>query len=78
MKDFVGQELEIGDSVVLIAPKYRQFVVAEVIMFTPDKVKVFFRNTWNVSGDSWDTELFQYPDQLLNIQKVNIDIPFEG
>lgn len=40
MKDFLGTEIKLGDFVVLTEPKYRNFVRAQVIAFTPQKVRV--------------------------------------
>lgn len=43
MKDFLGTEINIGDSVVLTEPGYRNFVKAKVIAFTPQKVRVEYK-----------------------------------
>ena len=65
MKDFLGHELAIGDSVIIIAPNYRHFVVARVIAFTATKVRVAYLNNWN--GGSIYRELLQTPDQLTRV-----------
>jgi hypothetical protein len=67
MKDFLGRELEIGDSVIVIAPNYRHFVLARVIQFTPNQVRVSFMNTWNYGSDGYYTELLQTPSQLTKV-----------
>jgi hypothetical protein len=67
MKDFLGRTLELGDSVIVIAPGYRHFVLARVIHFTPKQVRVSFMNTWNFSGDGYYTELLQGPSQLTKV-----------
>lgn len=47
-KDFLGRTLSIGDRVVMIKANYKEFQLAQVVAFTPKKVKV----AW---GDSrWD------------------------
>ena len=66
MKDFLGRDLELGDSVIVIAPGYRHFVLARVIAFTPKQVRVSFMNTWNFS-DGYYTELLQGPSQLTKV-----------
>ena len=66
MKDFLNRELEIGDSVITIAPGYRSFVLARVIKFTPKQVRVAFMNTWNYP-DGYYTELLQHPTQLTKV-----------
>ena len=44
MKDFLDKELELGDFVVVTEPKYRNFVKAKIIAFTPKKVRVEYRS----------------------------------
>ena len=43
MKDFFKQPLEIGDSVGVLLKGYRHLVNAEVIQFTPQKVRVEYK-----------------------------------
>ena len=38
MKDFIGQELEIGDVVAVTEPSYRNLVRATIERFTPKRV----------------------------------------
>lgn len=40
MKDFVGQELNIGDYVAFGRPEYRDLVRGVIIRFTPPKIRV--------------------------------------
>ena len=67
MKDFLGRDLELGDSVIVIAPNYRHFVLARVIQFTPKQVRVSFMNTWNFGSEGYYTELLQSPKQLTKV-----------
>lgn len=67
MKDFLGRDLEIGDSVIVIAPGYRHFVLARVIAFTPKQVRVSFMNTWNFGAEGHYTELLQSGSQLTKV-----------
>ena len=67
MKDFLGRELELGDSVIIIAPNYRHFVLARIIAFTPKNVRVAFMNTWNFAAPGYYTELLQSPSQLTKV-----------
>ena len=55
MKDFLDQELNIGDNVIIITPNYRDFTLAQVIKFTAKNVRVKFNGR----------ELLQSPDQLV-------------
>ena len=47
MKDFLGKELSIGDSVVVTPKNYRGLVKAQVISFTAKQVRLEYMNTWN-------------------------------
>lgn len=67
MKDFLGFELALGDSVIIMAPGYRHFALARVIKFTPTSVRVSFMNTWNYAKPGYYTELLQSPSQLTKV-----------
>lgn len=67
MKDFLGRELVIGDSVIIIAPNYRHFVVARVIAFTARQVRVAYMNDWNFAAPGLYKELLQSPGQLTRV-----------
>ena len=68
MKDFLGQEISIGDTVVLTAPEYRHFVKAKVIQFTPKKVRVEFNNTWNFGSIGFMVTYLSESDFLVVIK----------
>ena len=67
MVDFIGATLSIGDSVILIAPQYRMFVVGKVLAFTPKNIRVAFINTWNFGLPGYYTEILQASSQLVRI-----------
>ena len=71
MKDFLGKLLEIGDTVVMVAPQYRMFNKAKVIAFTKTKVRVEYTNTWNFSkGHPCAVETYlSDPDFLIKVEK---------
>lgn len=69
MKDFLGREIEIGDTVVLTAPKYRMFTKAKVIKLTPQKVRVEYINTWNYGKPGRRQEYLSEPDFLVVVQE---------
>jgi hypothetical protein len=66
-KDFLKNELAIGDTVVLIAPNYRHLVKAKIIAFTAKNVRVEFNNTWNHGPKGDIQQVLQSPDQLVKI-----------
>lgn len=74
MKDFLGRELEIGDSVIIMAPKYRHLVLARIIKFTPTQVRVAFMNTWNYGKPGYYTELLQSPSQLTKVDGPDLTL----
>jgi hypothetical protein len=49
MKDFVGNELSIGDIVVFEQPNYRNFILGEITKKTPQKihVKYFYQHNFH-------------------------------
>lgn len=60
MKDFLDQELELGDYVIMMSQQHRTYVLAKIIKFTPQKVRVRYR-----PGDYGTT--VQTPDQLVKV-----------
>lgn len=66
-KDFLKNDLVIGDTVVLIAPSYRHLVKAKIIAFTAQKVRVEFNNNWNHGPDGYIQQILQDPGQLIKV-----------
>ena len=62
MKDFLDQELSIGDNVITINPSYRDFKLAQVIKFTAKNVRVAYNDQYG------KRELLQHPSQLVRVQ----------
>ncbi len=60
MKDYLDQELAVGDFVIFMQQHYRKFGLAKVTKFTKTKVRV----KW---GESQWSELLQAPDQLVKV-----------
>lgn len=71
MKDFLGNQLDIGDEVVLTAPQYRHLVKAKVIAFTPKKVRVEYSNTWTYGAQGQLQEYLSESNFLILNKKVN-------
>lgn len=65
MKDYFGQELEIGDRVAFYAPGYRSFTTGTVIKFTPQQIRVEYVNTWNYGKDGKEMTYLGYPTQFI-------------
>ena len=67
MSDFIGIQLSLGDSVILIAPRYRSLVVGKIIAFTPKNVRVAYLNDWNFGKPGRYDEILQDSSQLVKI-----------
>ena len=46
MKDLIGQELAVGDPVVVNPPKYKGIVVGTIVKLTPKGAQVQFSAPW--------------------------------
>lgn len=66
MKDFLDQELEVGDHVILILPGYRELVSGVVLRFTKCFAIVLYRRPWGGVRDG-NTEIKQNPKQLVKV-----------
>lgn len=64
MKDFIGNELEVGDKVIFIAPNYRHYAKGIVQRFTKETVVIEYTNTWNYIKGSAMT-IKQIPSQVI-------------
>ena len=67
MKDFLGNELAIGDRVVFITPGYRSLGFGEVLKFTKCYVSI---SQLNKSTSQYLRTLRQTPDQLIKVPKI--------
>ena len=66
MLDYLGKTLSLGDTVVLITPKYRDFSQAVITGFTAEYVKLAFTVT-NSSVYQCGDPLKQKPFQLIKV-----------
>jgi hypothetical protein len=64
MRDFLGNELEIGDEVIGVLPNYREFVRGFVIAFTPQRVRIEYQT------GIFKRVLLQDPSQLIVVNKI--------
>ena len=64
MKDYVGNELAVGDEVILVMPRYREFVKGKIIKMTEKTVFLKY-----VDGN-YEYEVKQTPRQLIKVVKV--------
>lgn len=62
MKDFIGNELEIGDKVAYILKGYRELRIGYVVGFTNQKIRI------GTSPDHVQSFKLQYSEQIVKIQ----------
>jgi hypothetical protein len=67
--DFIGRELAIDDSVLIIVPNYREYALARVIAFTPKQVRVIYGHpTYG------NREILQWPSQLVKMDGPDLTL----
>lgn len=66
--DFVGEELYAGTWVIMMVPNYRMLVKGQVVSFTPKKVRVKYKNTWNFGKPGVECEILQDACQLVKMK----------
>ena len=71
MQDFNGKHLNLGDTVIFIAPGYRSLVKGTVIAFTNKFVRVSYTNFWNYGHPGLTKNFLQSPDQLVKFDKLS-------
>ncbi len=64
LKDFLGQDLEVGDEVVFIQLRYRNLLKGTIIKMTPKTILIAHERT-NVGS----TQTKQFPEQVVRINK---------
>lgn len=62
MRDFLGNELFVGDDVVMIRPQYRDLVKAKILRFSMKTVFLEYKHP-----SFGPTEVKQTPDQLVKV-----------
>lgn len=62
MKDFLGQELQIGDEVIF-SPKHYKYslVIGKIVAFTPQKIRVEYK----FSYENYTHDYLMEPAQLI-------------
>ena len=64
MKDFVGNELLVDDEVILVKPRYREFVKGKILKMTAQTVFLEYMH------QGYMCEVKQHPSQLIKVIKV--------
>ena len=67
MKDYLNNELALGDKVVFVAPYHRFLITCEIIKFTPKNIRIKYIRTW--IGGNPQEETIQCPGQVVKVMK---------
>lgn len=66
MKDFLNQDLELGDCVALVFSDSKRFHIGRIIKFTPKMVRLEFVTR------SWSQTTIQSPEDLIKLQPEQV------
>ncbi len=75
MKDYLYQELNVGDYVVFRTPSYSSISIGKIITFTPQKVRV---EHWQNYGINDRTNLLVDPDAVAKISAEFVELYFKN
>ena len=64
MKDFFGKEVEIGDTVVFIEPKYHNLILGKIMRFTPKGVRVTYQR-YGYPEEHYTRDTFVYNGEFV-------------
>lgn len=67
MKDFLHQDLEIGDYVVMVYSDSKQFRIGKIIKFTPKMVRIEF-----IGNTAWQKTSAQSPEDLIKLMPEQV------
>lgn len=66
-KDFLGNELSLGDEVVFVQQNYRNYLRGHIVAFTPKNVRVSFIGDSRYPSSI--NEILQQDSQLIKVMK---------
>ena len=64
MKDFFGIEVEVGDTVVFIEPRYHNLCVGKIVRFTPKGIRVTYQKL-GCSEEFYTRDTFVYNGEFV-------------
>lgn len=67
MKDKLGQELVIGDTVVFNPPVYKGLVFGKIVSFTPKGCRVAFSRSGKQVVSTENESSVQFPDHVVKV-----------
>lgn len=67
MKDFLGNELSVGDPVVFIVPGYRELSKGFIVRLTPQMAFISRDKTHGQTRATWQDTIKQFHNQIVKI-----------
>lgn len=79
-KDFLGNKVDIGNTVIFTAPGYRSLVIGKVITKAPKSCQIEYINDWNYPGNGGRKEVVrQGYDQIIKyVESVPLTSKIQG
>ena len=68
MKDFLDNDLIVGDEVVFMCPNYRFLIKGTIVDFTPQKIRIEYNNTWNFGPEGYMKTFLATSDQVMKLR----------
>ena len=69
-KDHIGQELAVGDVVVMSMPGYSNIWLGTIVGFTPKKVRLEYESKWSYAGSM--TMILVAPETLFKVKSTDL------
>ena len=67
MKDFLDKEVQVGDQVIIIEPRYHNLILGSIVKFTPKGIKVKYTPV----GRTYIKETFVYNGEFLKVEVLH-------
>lgn len=70
MKDYLGNECQVGDTVIFNEPYYKDLVDGKIAKFTPKGIRVVYQ-LHNRSGEYYKRDTFVAGGQFVRVEVAN-------
>jgi hypothetical protein len=71
MKDFLENELSVGDKVVFTPPDYKNFCLGTIVKIAAKQIAIEYINTRNYGKNNTKTDIkYEYPDRV--VKKIEV------
>lgn len=66
-KDFLARPVELHDSVIITAKRYKHLVLGRIVKITPQQLRIGYMNTWNYGNPGKYEEHLVYPGETVKV-----------